>query len=98
MVNRSFVIDNKGKIQSFYDKIHMFDVNINKNENPRESNSFKPGKKIKITRFKNTKFGLSICYDLRFPYLYRELAKKGAEVILSPAAFTSQQGKIIGKY
>ena len=93
LVNRSFIIDNKGKIQSFYDKIHMFDVNINKNESHRESDSFKPGKKIKITKIKNTKFGLTICYDLRFPNLYRELAKKGAEVILSPAAFTVPTGK-----
>ena len=93
LVNRSFIINNKGKIQSFYDKIHMFDVNINKNESHRESDSFKPGKKIKITIIKNIKFGLSICYDLRFPNLYRELAKKGAEVILLPAAFTVPTGK-----
>ncbi len=93
LVNRSFVIDDKGKIQSFYDKIHMFDVDINKYESHRESDSFKPGKKIEITKIKNTKFGLSICYDLRFPNLYREQAKKGAEVILSPAAFTVPTGK-----
>ncbi len=93
LVNRSFVIDPNGKIQSYYDKIHMFDVNINKNEKYRESASFKPGNKIKITKIKKINFGLTICYDLRFPNLYRDLAKKGAIIILSPAAFTVPTGK-----
>ncbi len=93
LVNRSFVIDQNGKIKSYYDKIHMFDVNINSKEMHKESHSFKPGKKITLTKIKNIKFGLTICYDLRFPNLFRELAKKGAEVILSPAAFTVPTGK-----
>lgn len=93
LVNRSFVIDQHGNVKSYYDKIHMFDVNINKKETHRESDSFKPGKKITLTTIKKIKFGLSICYDLRFPNLYRELAKRGAEVILSPSAFTVPSGK-----
>ncbi len=93
LVNRSFIIDTNGKIKSYYDKIHMFDVNISKNEKHKESTSFKPGKKIIITKIKKINFGLSICYDLRFPNLYRELAKRGAHIILSPAAFTVPSGK-----
>ncbi len=93
LVNRSFLIDHHGKIKTYYDKIHMFDVNINKKETHRESDSFQPGKKIILTKIKNIKMGLTICYDLRFPNLYRELGKRGAEVILSPAAFTVPTGK-----
>ena len=69
LVNRSFVIDQNGKIKSYYDKIHMFDVKISKKETHAESESFKPGKKITLTKIKNVKFGLTICYDLRFPNL-----------------------------
>ena len=93
LVNRSFLIDSYGKIKSYYDKIHMFDVKINQKENYKESQSFKSGKKIILSQFLNTKFGLTICYDLRFPKLFRKLAKKGAEVILMPAAFTVPTGK-----
>ena len=91
--NRSFLIDNKGKLKSYYDKIHMFDVKIDKRETHKESESFKPGKKITLTKFNNINFGFTICYDLRFPGLFRKLAKKGAQVILMPAAFTVPTGK-----
>lgn len=94
LVNRSFIIDSNGKIQTYYDKIHMFDVNINKNEHHKESASFKPGQKIITTNIKNIKFGLSICYDVRFPKLYKKLVKMGAEIILLPAAFTVPTGKV----
>tara|TARA_Y100000996_G_scaffold105477_1_gene77337 strand:+ start:578 stop:1384 length:807 start_codon:yes stop_codon:yes gene_type:complete len=93
LVNRSLLIDNDGSIKTYYDKIHMFDVKISKNESYMESASFKSGKKIKLIKFKNTKIGLTICYDLRFPNLFRELSKKGSEVILMPAAFTATTGK-----
>ena len=93
LVNRSFVIDDHGKIKTYYDKIHMFDVSISNNETHRESDSFKPGQKLILTSIKKIKFGLSICYDLRFPNLYRTLAKKGAKIILVPAAFTVPTGK-----
>ena len=71
----------------------MFDVKINKIETHQESNSFEPGDKIKIVKIKNIIFGFTICYDLRFPTLFRKLAKMGAEVILMPAAFTVPTGK-----
>jgi len=93
LVNRSIMINTRGKIQKIYDKIHMFDVNINKKETHRESRSFSPGKKIVMMKINNIKVGFTICYDLRFPYLFRRLAKKGAKIILIPAAFTVPSGK-----
>ena len=91
--NRSILINHEGSIASYYDKIHMFDVNINNKEKHKESESFKPGKKIMLTKIRNIKLGLTICYDLRFPNLFRDLSKKGAEVILMPAAFTVPTGR-----
>ncbi len=91
--NRSFLIDSNGKIKSYYDKIHMFDVSISKEENHKESNSFLSGNKVKLSYLKNTKIGFSICYDLRFPNLFRLLTIKGAKIILMPAAFTVPTGK-----
>ena len=93
LVNRSFLIDDNGQIKSYYDKVHMFDVKINQKETHKESDSFESGKKTTLTLIKKIKFGFSICYDIRFPYLYRKLAKKGADVILMPAAFTVPTGK-----
>ena len=94
LVNRSILINKEGKLQSIYDKIHLFDVNINKIETHRESDSFIKGKKLIISRVNGVNIGLSICYDLRFPNMYRKLAKKGAQIILIPAAFTIPTGKI----
>ena len=71
----------------------MFDVNINKTETHRESESFQAGNKIAMINFNKIKIGLTICYDLRFPNLFRKLAKNGSEVILMPAAFTVPSGK-----
>ena len=93
LVNRSILINSIGKIQCFYDKIHLFDVNINSKETHRESHSFNKGSKIILTNISGVKVGFTICYDLRFPILYRKLAKKGAQVILIPAAFTVPTGK-----
>ena len=93
LVNRSFFISSKGKIISRYDKIHMFDVNINKNETHRESHTFKAGKNVVSINLQNIKIGFTICYDLRFPNLFRKLAKKGSKIILMPAAFTVPSGK-----
>ena len=93
LVNRSFLINKEGRIKSYYDKIHMFDVNISKKETHRESDSFKSGNRQVLSKIKNINFGFSICYDLRFPNLYRSLAKKGAEVLLLPAAFTVPTGR-----
>ena len=93
LVNRSILINSKGKIIKRYDKIHMFDVNISNKETHRESNTFRAGKNIAILNLNNIKIGFTICYDLRFPNLFRRLAKKGSEVILMPAAFTVPSGK-----
>ena len=93
LVNRSVLINKMGKIQTTYDKIHLFDVNINNKENHRESHSFIKGDKLVLTVINGVKIGLSICYDLRFPNMYRQLAKKGAQIILIPAAFTVPTGK-----
>ncbi len=93
LVNRSFFINEDGKIKATYDKIHMFDVKINKHETYKESNSFSPGNKIVLCKINNIKLGFTICYDLRFPNLFRKIAKKGAQIILMPAAFTVPSGK-----
>ena len=93
LVNRSILINKEGKIQSIYNKIHLFDVNINTRETHRESYSFIKGDKIIMSNVDGVKIGLTICYDLRFPNLYRQLAKKGAQIILIPAAFTVPTGK-----
>ena len=93
LVNRSFFINSKGKIVKKYDKIHMFDVNINKRETHRESDTFQAGKNIVLLNIDKIKIGFTICYDLRFPNLFRKLAKKGAQIILMPAAFTVPSGR-----
>ena len=93
LVNRSYFINTKGMIVKRYDKIHMFDVNISKKETHRESDTFKAGKNISLLNLDKVKIGFTICYDLRFPNLFRKLAKKGAEIILMPAAFTVPSGK-----
>ena len=93
LVNRSLLIDREGKIKASYDKIHLFDVDIDKVETHRESNSFLKGTKMVISSISGVKIGFTICYDLRFPLLYRQLANKGAQIILIPAAFTVPTGK-----
>ena len=93
MVNRSFIINKYGNIQSSYDKIHLFDVDINNKEIHRESHFFSSGKKFIVTKVNGINIGLSICYDLRFPNMYRALAKKKAQMILIPAAFTVPSGR-----
>ena len=93
LVNRSVLIDSKGRIKSFYDKIHMYDVVLNKNEKYFESKTFSKGKKLKSFNLPWGKLGLSICYDLRFPNLYRKLAKTGSIFLSVPSAFTETTGK-----
>mgnify|MGYP003325807759 FL=1 len=93
LVNRSYFINNKGEIIKKYDKIHMFDVNINKKETHRESDTFQAGSNIVLLNIDKIKIGLTICYDLRFPNLFRKLAQRGAQIILMPAAFTVPSGK-----
>ncbi len=92
LVNRSVLINNKGIIVSYYDKIHMYDAILSKKEKYRESKIFIPGKQIKTTKLPWGILGMSICYDLRFPNLYRQLSKKGALFLSIPSAFTQTTG------
>ena len=92
LANRSILINKKEEIEKIYNKINLFDVNISNIESHRESHSFIKGKKLVVTNIDGIKIGLTICYDLRFPLLYRKLAKKGSQIILIPAAFTVPTG------
>ena len=91
-VNRSYIINNNGKIIGYYDKIHMFDVQLESGEIYRESSTFESGKKISIIDIPWGKIGLTICYDLRFPGLYKSIATRGARFITVPSAFTKYTG------
>ena len=93
LLNRSVLIDDKGKIKIFYDKIHMYDAKLSKSEKYFESKTFKAGKNIKVVKLPWGKLGLSICYDLRFPNMYRKMSKKGAIFLSIPSAFTETTGR-----
>jgi predicted amidohydrolase len=93
VANRSFLIGPDGKTIASYDKIHMFDVDLAGGESYRESRLYRPGAKATIAELPDARLGLSICYDVRFPHLYRALAKAGASVIAIPAAFTKTTGE-----
>ena len=93
MANRSILIDPKGGIQARYDKIHMFDVNVKDGQTYRESATYRPGEKAVLTDLPWGRLGMTICYDLRFAYLYRALAQAGADFITIPAAFTKVTGE-----
>tara|TARA_B100000575_G_scaffold261409_1_gene235044 strand:- start:406 stop:1203 length:798 start_codon:yes stop_codon:yes gene_type:complete len=93
LVNRSVLIDKTGKVRTYYDKIHMYDVVLNKKEKYFESRTFTAGKKIKSSNLPWGKLGLSICYDLRFPNLFRKLSRAGSLFISVPSAFTETTGK-----
>ncbi len=93
LVNRSVLLDKTGKIRTFYDKIHMYDVVLSKKEKYFESKTFSAGKKIKSFNLPWGKLGLSICYDLRFPNMFRQLSKTGCDYISIPSAFTETTGK-----
>ncbi|MBB6122585.1 putative amidohydrolase [Sphingobium subterraneum] len=92
-VNRSFVIDSSGAIRARYDKVHLFDVDLPSGESWRESAVYGPGEAVVAVDTPWARFGLTICYDLRFPDLYRALSDAGATVLLVPAAFTIPTGK-----
>jgi deaminated glutathione amidase len=92
-VNRSFLIDRKGDIVARYDKIHMFDVDLGADESYRESNTYRAGELAVVTDLPWGRLGLTICYDLRFPALYRALAEAGASFFAVPSAFTRQTGE-----
>jgi predicted amidohydrolase len=92
-VNRSHVIAADGSIRARYDKIHMFDVTLPSGENWRESAAYAGGDALVVVETPLGPMGLSICYDLRFPELYRALADRGATIIAIPAAFTVSTGE-----
>jgi len=92
IVNRSYLIDAKGEIAARYDKIHMFDVDIEGDRSYRESATYRPGEKAVLAKTPWGPLGMTICYDLRFPYLYRSLAQAGARYLTIPAAFTRTTG------
>ena len=91
--NRSFLIGPDGKITARYDKIHMFDVRLNASNIYRESDSFAAGSEAVIANLPGGQLGMTVCYDVRFPDLYRQLAWGGAKVIAVPAAFTRITGE-----
>src|SRR5579863_6809700 len=91
--NRSFLIDRRGDVVARYDKIHMFDVDLANGESYRESRSYRAGDLAVVTDLPWGRLGVTICYDLRFPALYRALAEAGASFLAIPAAFTRQTGE-----
>lgn len=90
--NRSFLIAPDGSIAARYDKIHMFDVNVSATEIYRESEGYRPGTRAVVAETPFAKIGMTVCYDVRFPTLYRRLAQGGAQVITVPAAFNHITG------
>ncbi len=92
-VNRSVLIAPNGEIAARYDKIHMFDVTLENGESHKESENYQPGTSLVVAPIEAFNLGMSICYDLRFPNLYRRLAEAGADIISVPSAFTSQTGR-----
>jgi len=91
--NRSYLFDPSGRVAARYDKIHMFDVDLASGERYRESASFRPGAAAMVADLPWGRLGLTICYDLRFPQLYRALAQAGAALISVPSAFTRPTGE-----
>ena len=90
--NRSFLISPDGEIVARYDKIHMFDVQVSKAETYQESKGYRPGDRAVVAQTPFGGVGLTICYDVRFPHLHRDLAKAGADILLVPAAFSPVTG------
>ena len=90
--NRSFLVDPQGEIAARYDKIHMFDVNVSDTEVYRESEGYRPGSAAVVAMTPFARIGMTVCYDVRFPALYRRLAQAGAQVITVPAAFNHITG------
>jgi predicted amidohydrolase len=90
--NRSVLISPEGGVTATYDKLHMFDVDLPTGERSRESETYEPGERAVTAQAGELKLGMTVCYDLRFPALYRALALAGAEVMTIPSAFTRPTG------
>jgi predicted amidohydrolase len=93
LANRSLLFDAEGRLAARYDKIHLFDVDLPNGEKYRESERIRPGAQAVVTPTPWGALGMTVCYDMRFPHLYRDLAKAGATMISVPAAFTVPTGK-----
>ncbi|MCP1199942.1 carbon-nitrogen hydrolase family protein [Notoacmeibacter sp. MSK16QG-6] len=93
VANRGFIFAPDGSLIARYDKIHMFDVDLADGESWRESRTYRPGEEAIVARTALGTIGMSVCYDLRFPQLYRAQARAGAEILTVPAAFTRQTGQ-----
>lgn len=91
--NRSFLVGPDGTIAARYDKIHMFDVNVSETEVYRESSAYRPGERAVLAETPLGRIGMTICYDLRFPHLFRRLAQAGAQILTVPAAFNHLTGQ-----
>lgn len=92
--NSSILVDPQGKIAARYDKIHLFDVDLGPSESYRESTTVEPGARAVVAALPWGKLGMSVCYDVRFPHLYRALAQRGADFLAIPAAFTRTTGRV----
>ncbi|MCO6188204.1 carbon-nitrogen hydrolase family protein [Rhizobium sp. L1K21] len=93
IANRAFLFGPDGKIITRYDKIHMFDVDLDNGESWRESSTYRPGEAAVVADLPFGKLGFAICYDVRFPHLFRQEAQAGAQILTVPAAFTKQTGE-----
>ena len=92
LANRSFLIDAQGAIVARYDKIHMFDIDLPGGESYRESNAYRPGGSTVVAETPWGRLGMTVCYDVRFPHLYRALAQAGADFLAVPSVFTVPTG------
>jgi len=93
LANRSVLIAPDGSVRARYDKIHMFDVEVGDGQSYRESRAYRPGERAGLAEAEFGVLGMTICYDVRFPHLYRKLAQAGAEILTIPAAFTRVTGQ-----
>jgi predicted amidohydrolase len=93
IANRALLISPRGETIATYDKIHMFDVDLDNGESWRESAAYEPGAQAVVADLDGAKLGFAVCYDLRFPQLFRAEALAGAEILTAPAAFTRQTGE-----
>jgi predicted amidohydrolase len=93
LANRALLYDASGGLAATYDKIHMFDVDLDNGESWRESAAYEPGTETVVVELPEARIGLAVCYDLRFPQLFCAQARAGAEVLTVPAAFTRQTGE-----
>lgn len=92
LANRSFLVAPDGSVRARYDKIHMFDVDVSATESYRESAGYRPGRRAVVADTPFGRVGMSVCYDVRFPHLYRRLAQAGATILTIPAAFNDTTG------